>query len=205
MGYYIRVLGTQNPDFHIDELMDALEADGLSAKFLFDPNESPDKWSMVDIHNQKDEPLAQIQRNAVIEGELGKEELDEFEELIQDFKPMTAANWIGNYFKNVKVIYAVQMLNAAFENTNYEIINSIRTKIWNSTKGILQADNEGFTNEDGDHILWQFSDEVEGPWNCAVLNQNGEWEKFTMELSNMEQRKDFQNGVVPKDAFRRSN
>ena len=39
MGYYIRVLGSQDPDIQVDELNAALTGDGLKAKIEFDPNE----------------------------------------------------------------------------------------------------------------------------------------------------------------------
>ncbi|MFT3750052.1 MAG: hypothetical protein QM768_17175 [Agriterribacter sp.] len=202
MGYYIRVLGSQDPDIHIDELIQSLATDGLTAKFEFDTAEDPCKWTMLDILNSEGEPLAQLERNPVIEGELGQEELDEFKEDIQDCKPTSAVKWLTNYFKDVKVIYAFQMLNAAFEDGNFEIISNIKTKIWNKTKGILQADNEGFSNEDGYHILWQFSDTVTGDWSCAVRNWLGKWDKFVMNLGDAAQRQEFQDGKVPKNARR---
>ncbi len=49
MGYYIRVLGTQDPDVHMDELMEGLISEGLSAKFAFDEGEEPGKWTVIDI------------------------------------------------------------------------------------------------------------------------------------------------------------
>ena len=202
MGYYIRVLGSQDPDIHIDELIDALTAEGLTAKFEFDPSEQPNKWTVVDLLNQDSEALAQIERNLVIGGELGQEELDEFREIIQDYKPTSAVKWLTGYFDNVKVIYAFQMLNAAFNNGNFEIVSCIKTKIWNKTKGILQADNEGFSNEEGYHILWQFSDNVTGEWSCAVKNWLGKWDNFVMDLGDTAQREEFQNGKVPKNAKR---
>lgn len=202
MGYYIRVLGSQDPDIHIDELIQSLAADGLIAKFEFNPTEQAVKWTMLNILNADGEPLAQLERNPVIEGELGQEELDEFKEDIQDYKPASAVKWLTNYFDKVKVIYAFQLLNAAFEDRNFEIISNIKTKIWNKTKGILQADNEGFSNEDGYHILWQFSDTVTGDWSCAVRNWLGKWDKFIMDLGDTTQRQEFQDGKVPKKAKR---
>jgi len=94
------------------------------------------------------------------------------------------------------------MLNAAFEDGNFEIVSNIKTKIWNKTNGILQADNEGFSNEDGYHILWQFSDTVTGDWSCAVRNWLGKWDKFVMDLGDKTQRQEFQDGKVPKNAKR---
>ena len=202
MPYYIRVLGSQDPDIHIDELIGALRQEGLSAKFEFDSSEQPGNWTMLDVFNKDGDALVQIERNPVIDGELGQDELNEFREIIQDYKPASAVEWLTNYFDTVKVIYAFQMLNVAFDDSNFEIISSIKTKIWNKTQGILQADNEGFSNEYGYHILWQFSDNVTGVWSCAINNSLGEWENFVMDLGDTTQRNDFQNGLVPKNAKR---
>lgn len=202
MGYYLRVLGSEDPDMHIDELIEALSVDGLSAKFAFDSSELPDKWTVLEISNLDGEPLAQLERNPVIEGELGFNELNEFKEIIQDYQPSSAVEWLTDYFQKVKVIYAFQLLNASFDDGNFQIVTSIRTKIWNKTKGILQADHEGFTNEDGFHILWQFSEDVTGEWSCAVKNASGQWNNFIMELGDKFQRQEFKNGEVPKVARR---
>ena len=202
MGYYIRVLGSQDPDIHIDELIESLAADGLTAKFEFDSTEESGIWTMLDILNLNGEPIAQLERNPVIDGKLGQEELDEFKEEIQDYKPTSAVKWLTNYFDKVKVIYAFQMLDAAFEDGNFDIVSNIKTKIWNKTNGILQADNEGFSNEDGYHILWQFSDTVTGDWSCAVRNWLGKWDRFVMDLGDTTQRLEFQDGKVPKKARR---
>ena len=202
MGYYIRVLGTQDRHIHIDELVDSLKTDGLSAQIKYKQNEHPGKWTILDIANDKGEPIVQIERNPVIEGELGKEELEEFKEEIQDCKPTSSVKWLAQYFDKVKVIYAFQLLKAAFDNDNFEIIRSLKTTIWKKTDGIIQADNEGFSNEDGYHILWQFSDSVTGEWSCAIRNSLGRWEKFTMDLADTSQRQEFQNGKVPTNATR---
>ncbi|MCX6316886.1 MAG: hypothetical protein NTW29_06330 [Bacteroidetes bacterium] len=202
MGYYIRVLGSQDPDIHIDEFIEALQEDGLTAKFAYDQREQPNQWSVLNILNNEGEALAQLERNPVVEGELAGDELDEFREIILDYKPVSAVEWLTKYFDSVKVIYAFQMLNAAFQDSNFEIISSIKNRIWNRTKGILQADHEGFSNEHGFHILWQFPDDVTGEWSCAVLNASGQWENFVMDLDDTIQRKEFQDGGIPKGARR---
>lgn len=200
MGYYIRVLGTENPDIDVDELLDSLQADGLKANFALLQGETPGKWTQLQVANEKGETIIQVERNPVTEGELGFDELEEFKEEIEDFKPASAVSWLQGFFKKVKVIYAFQLLNSAFDDNNYPIVSSIRSKIWNTTGGILQADNEGFSNEDGYHILWQFSDEVDGPWSCAVLTAFGQWQRFQMDLADEKQRADFMAGRVPAGA-----
>jgi hypothetical protein len=202
MGYYIRILGTQDPDIHLDELLENLKADGMTAKLAFAEGDTPDRWALLEVANNDGDTLAQIERNPVVDGELGQDELDEYREEMEDCKPTSAAKWLTSYFDQVKVIYAFQMLNAAFDDNNYEIINSIRTRIWNRTGGIFQADGEGFSNEEGYHILWQFSDNVSGEWSCAVLNTSGDWDKFVMDLGDKTQRKEFEEGKVPQKAKR---
>jgi len=200
MSYYIRVLGSQDPDIHIDELIDGLKQKGLTAKFELEASEQAGKWTIFHLLNQDGEALVQVERNRVADGELGQDELNEFREIIQDYKPSSAVKWLANYFGKVKVIYAFQMLNAAFADSNFEIVSNVKAKIWNKTKGILQADNEGFSNDYGYHILWQFSADVTGEWSCAVYNSAGNWDNFIMGLGDTAQRKEFQNGQILKNA-----
>lgn len=86
------------------------------------------------------------------------------------------------------------------EDENFQIVGNIKSTIWSKVGGILQADNEGFSNEDGYHILWQFSDDVSGEWNMAVKNFFGKWTNFTMDLGDLKQREEFWAGNVPKKA-----
>ncbi len=66
-----------------------------------------------------------------------------------------------------------------------------------SAPSILQADSEGFSNEGGYHILWQFNDSVEGPWWMGVL-RDGKWTHFEMDLGNQKQRESFLLGLIPE-------
>jgi hypothetical protein len=202
MGYYIRVLGTADPNIHIEELITGLNEENLTANFSLSENETADNWTIINVANTDGEDLMQIERNPVIEGELGKEELEEFRDDIKSYKPTSAVKWLDKYFDNIKVIYALQLLNASMEDKNFPIVSSIKTTIWEKTGGILQADNEGFSNEKGYHILWQFSDNVTGEWSCAVRNFLGQWNNFKMDLGDQKQREEFWEGNVPKGAIK---
>lgn len=197
MGYYTRILGTYNPNVPLEVLTKALKAEGLKAKLELLENESPKNWTVIDVMNEDDEQLFQIERNPVIAGELGQEELDEFREAIEDLKPATAVAWLQKYFDRVKVIYAFQLLESVFDDENYPILAAIKEAIKQKVNGIFQADNEGFTNEAGAQILWDFSDDVEGDWTMAVLSPEGEWIDFNMELGDRKQREAFFEGKVP--------
>ncbi len=200
MGYYIRILGTSDPNIHVDELISELTCEKLTAKFSIDQNESADNWTVILVSNENGDDLIQIERNPVIDGELGKEEIEEFKEDIKEYKPKSASKWLDKYFEKVKVIYAFQLLDLSFKEENFPVVGSIKSTIWNKIGGILQSDNEGFSNEDGYHILWQFSDDVTGEWNMAVKNLFGNWTNFTMDLGDTKQREEFLAGNIPKNA-----
>lgn len=202
MGYYIRVLGVKNLDIHLDEIIDSLKKENLSASLSILENEDASNWTVIQVTNNSGEILSQIEKNLVVEGDLGAEELEEFDEFIEDNYPKSAVNWLKNYFEEVKIIYAFQLFEPSLKDNNYTIVNFIQSFIWNRIGGILQSDGEGFTNEEGYHIIWQFDENVEGEWQMAVLNEAGVWEKFIMDLAEHEQREEFFKGKVPKGAKR---
>jgi hypothetical protein len=146
--------------------------------------------------------LCRIERNRIIDGEIGKEELNEFKEEIKHCKPNSAVKWLDKYFDKIEVIYNFQLLDASLEDENFTIVSSIKSTIWAKTGGILQADNEGFSNESGYHILWQFSDNATGEWNMAVRNLFGKWTNFKMELGDKKQREEFMKGNVPNGVIK---
>ena len=73
----------------------------------------------------------------------------------------------------------------------------MKSGIWSFAPSIIQADNEGFTNEDGFHILWQFGESVDGPWWMGVLCDD-QWRHFQMDLGNRQQRERFLQGQLPE-------
>jgi hypothetical protein len=202
MSYFIRVLGTADPDIHLDHIKDALARQGLGARLEADEDDEPAIWRVINVTNSKGQELLQIERNPVLAGRLGMAELTEFRGFIRQHQPASAVEWLQRYFDKVKVIYAFEVLTAAAADNNFEIVSAIRTAIWDRTGGILQNDNEGFTNEDGFHILWQFDDDATGDKYCAVLNADGSWQRFRMDLGDPFQRMAFLGGELPQTAVR---
>jgi hypothetical protein len=202
MSYFIRVLGTADPDVHPDHIKDALARQGLEALLDVDEDDEPAAWRVINVKNSEGLELLQIERNPVVAGRMGMAELTEFRGFIQQHQPASAVQWLQRYFDGVAVIYAFEVLNAASADNNFEIVSAIRTAIWDRTGGILQNDNEGFTNEDGFHILWQFDDDATGDKYCAVLDADGSWIRFRMDLGDPFQRMAFLGGELPQTAVR---
>src|ERR1700722_5417057 len=202
MSYFNRVLGTADPDVHPDNIKDALARQGLEAQLDVDGDDEAAAWWVINVKNSEGLELLQIERNPVVAGRLGMAELTEFRGFIQQHQPASAVQWLQRYFDGVTVIYAFEVLTAASADNNFEIVSAIRTAIWDRTGGILQNDNEGFTNEDGFHILWQFDNDAAGDKYCAVLDADGSWIKFRMDLGDPFQRMAFLGGELPQMAVR---
>jgi hypothetical protein len=98
----------------------------------------------------------------------------------------------------VKTIYAFQHLQGSETEEGSNALHGLRSALWERGDAIIQADGEGFTNEDGYHIIWQFSDSVSGPWKMGVL-QDGVWRHFSMDLGDPDHRNAFLKGTVPDD------
>ena len=202
MSYFIRVLGTADPDIHPDHIKDALARQGLEAQLDVDDDDESAAWRVINVKRPDGLELVQIERNPVVAGRLGMAELTEFRGFIRLHQPVSAVEWLQRYFDGVKVIYAFEVLNAASADNNFEIVSAIRTAIWDRAGGILQNDNEGFTNEEGFHILWQFDDDATGDKYCAVLDEHGSWIRFRMDLGDPFQRMAFLGGELPQTAVR---
>ncbi|GIK11288.1 MAG: hypothetical protein BroJett001_33540 [Chloroflexota bacterium] len=198
MGYYIRVLGEKSNPISPSQIQQWLLDEGFVNIVVIAASGDDENWQQVLVKRKRGKELFTIERNIVAANSLGFEEIQEFVDEIESAKPVSAAKWLKGYLPKVKVIYAFQILFGNGKSDDWKILHTLQGKIWKTVGGILQADNEGFSNKNGYHILWQFSDHAKGMWNMAVRNIFGGWNKFQMDLGNLEHRKAFQEGKVPK-------
>ena len=198
MGHYIRNLTPSETVPSIARIRTALSSDAPLGQLQVEAG--PDeKWTQISIVHESGEIVADIERNSSSDGDLVAEEIEEFLEEIADCEPASAAEWLADYLPNIKTIYAFQLLGGTEEEQGWEILRTVKNSILEQVGGIIQADYEGFSDEQGFQILWQFSDSVRGPWWMAVL-QDGKWIRFQMDLGNRQQRKAFLAGKVPDGA-----
>jgi hypothetical protein len=195
MAYYTRIMAPSEniPDF--GKMSDLLKADFPQASLSIEKG-TETGWDQILLSFSSGEEIALIERDRVEEGSLAMEELEEFLGEISDCSPASAVSWLNEYLREVKTIYAFQYLSGTEQENGWEILDSVKGIIWEEVGGILQADDEGFTNEDGFHILWQFPDDAAGLWWMGVL-QNNAWVHFQMDLADQEQRDAFLKGMVP--------
>lgn len=198
MGYYIRVLSTSADWIPLSELQSALAMDKLRATLSAEAGASDD-WTQLVLSHADGREIASIERSLVEDGSLGSDELAEFADEVADCKPANAAKWLLDYFPRVLCIYTFQVLSGTNHKNGWEILGTVKNRIWSFAPSIIQADGEGFTNEDGYHILWQFSDSVDGDWWMGVL-RDGQWKDFQMDLGNRKHREIFFQGQIPDGA-----
>jgi len=190
MGYYIRVLGEKLDNIPLDELRQ------VSRPAVLHPEGEGDAWEQLTLSHKAGQEIAVIEKNPVAEGQLGADELQEFIDDVPDYKPKSAATWLQHYLPSVKVIYAFRVLSGADSEDGWAPLHRLYNAVWKRAGGILQSDGEGFSDEDGYTILWQFSDSVIGIWNMGVL-KDGRWVHFQMDLGNEHHRYAFLSGRTP--------
>jgi hypothetical protein len=190
MGYYIRVLGQKIDCVSLPQLRE------VAHPAVLDADGDEDSWDQVVVKHKSGPEIASIERNPVIEGQLGADELEEFIEEVAHYMPESASAWLRQFLPTVKVIYAFQLLSGTDVKDGWTLLHRIYNAVWERAGGILQADGEGFSNEDGFTILWQFGEGVTGQWNMGIL-QDGRWLHFEMDLGNGRHREAFKNGKLP--------
>ena len=197
MAYYTRVLSKDEEFPSFEEL--ALVIREQHPEFRLSIEEgTEEEWEILLLSGLDEVEVALIERNPVWDGSISQDEIADFLEDLQDCKPNSGVRWLEDYLTEVKSIYAFQHLQGAEMVDGGNALHALRSALFERGDAIIQADNEGFTNEDGFHIVWQFSYSVSGPWNMGVL-QDGVWQHFSMDLGDPDHRAAFLKGMVPGD------
>jgi len=194
MAYFIRVLSPSPKAISASILRAALASEDLKADLAGDSEDG--SWGQLIVTYPDGKGICVIERDIVSDAGAARFEIEELVEEVNGCLPESAAEWLTTYLQSVLSIYALQVLGGAHERNGADIVACLKVAIWKSAGGVIQVDNEGFTNEDGDHILWQYDESVDGDGWMAVLD-HGRWRKFRMDLGNAEHRASFLSGAIP--------
>ena len=197
MAYYTRVLSKDEEFPPFEELAQLIRDEHPDFKLAIEEG-TEEEWETLLLAGNDEVEVALVERNLVFDGSIGQDEIADFLEDLKDCKPESGVQWLADYLAEVKTIYAFQHLQGAHTEEGGNVLHALRSALWERGDAIIQADGEGFTNEEGYHIVWQFSDSVSGPWNMGVY-QDGTWFHFTMDLGDPDHRAAFLNGEVPDD------
>ncbi|MDR3772950.1 MAG: hypothetical protein P4L26_06355 [Terracidiphilus sp.] len=197
MPYYTRVLSKDDEFPSFEELAHFIRAAHPDYRLTLESGEE-EEWESLLLSSNDEVEVAVIERNPVEIGSRGQDEIADFLEDLRDCKPESGVQWLAEYLAEVKTIYAFQHLQGAELVDGGNALHALRAHLGERGEAILQADNEGFTNEEGFHIVWQFSDSVSGPWNMGVWKDDL-WHHFKMDLGDPDHRAAFLAGEVPDD------
>jgi hypothetical protein len=197
VAYYTRVLSKVEEIPSFEELAQLIRAEHPEYRLTIEEG-SEEGWDTLLLSGIDEVEVALIERNPVMDGSAGQDEVADFIEDIQDCKPKSGVQWLENYLASVKTVYAIRHLQGSETDEGSNALHAVRSALWERGDAIIQADGEGFTNEDGYHIVWQFSDSVSGRWKMGVL-QDGVWRHFSMDLGDPDHRAAFLKGTVPDD------
>jgi hypothetical protein len=192
VSYYTRVLSKDDEFPSFEELTQSVRSEHPEFKLAIEEG-AEEEWETLLLSG-----IDEVERTPVSDGSVGQDEIADLIEDLHDCKPESGVVWLEGYLAEVKTIYAFQHLQGAETVEGGNALHALRSALWERGDAIIQADSEGFTNEDGFHIVWQFSDSVSGPWNMGVL-QDATWHHFKMDLGDPEHRAAFLSGEVPPD------
>ena len=195
MGYYMRVLTPSETCFKPTQVQEYFRTCKIKAVVEADDMQDAG-WENIVFRHPKGSEIAAVERSHVESGSIGSEEIAEFDQALAEALPTSGADWVRQYLKRVKNVYAIQVLSGSEKPGGWKSIRAFLEYVKDNHGGIVQADGEGFSNEGGWHVVWDFSDVVEGDWGMAVL-KNGKWVCFRMELGDRQHRKAFKAGNVP--------
>lgn len=191
MPYYIRLFSTKDDGRSLPAIEASLDEDCRIE--MLDADETG--WRQLLVTAFDGEEICLLERS---DAELTLAELAEFIEDLSDARPQSGARWVAGYLQRCTAIYICQFLSGArgdeYSGIPGEVLWSLKQILGT---GILHAGAEGFSNENGHHVTWEFADDVDGPWQMAILEDDACWISFEMDLGNEQHRAAFQAGKVP--------
>jgi len=197
MPYYTRVL-SKDPEFpSLDELAQFIRSAHPDYRLTLEEGTEED-WETALLVGTDEVEVAVLERNPVFDGSMGQDEISDFIEDLYGCQPESGVEWLTEFLEEVKTVYALQHLQGAETVDGSNALHALRAHLWERGDAIIQADNEGFTNEEGFHVVWQFSDSVSGPWNMGIYKDDL-WHHFKMDLGDPDHRSAFLDGEVPDD------
>ena len=197
MSYYVRLFTPSETVIPLSSLRPALREIDPMARVIVEVGDD-EQWTELFVRVGADESgdVCTVERLPVGEHG-GRTEIKESKYDISEARPESSRRWVEAYLDKCKTVYVIEMLVRDAATPAGAVFQALRNALWDQLGGIFQADPEGFTNDDGYHILWQFTYRAVGPRWMALPDGNGGWARFEMNLDDAQQRYAFLAGKVP--------
>ncbi|HSW58235.1 MAG TPA: hypothetical protein VLH15_07525 [Dehalococcoidales bacterium] len=194
MGYYVRLLSPSEQVIYFSEIQQLAETVHLTAG-------TDQDWTEIRIAGPSEVPVAILNRLPVSDG-AGRDTLVRLKSGLFGTSPVSAREWINKYLGEIKTIYAFQLLTENLTtDAEWRTLGYIQNLLKDNLGGIIQSDQEGYFNENGDYILWQMYSGAQGSVPAATLNENGQWTPFQLRLGDKTAVERFKQGQRPYKGF----
>jgi hypothetical protein len=154
--------------------------------------------SAVDGHDPADEFATIIRR--VNPAEVAKYVESFREELLTGgVRPERGSRWVADWLQGAQTWYSFTPHSSDRDDEAMDVLRAIMWSIQRDTNGLAYADLEGWSNQEGDQITWQFTERPHtGLWWFAVLDDSGAWQRCRIDLSDTRQCEEFRSGRIPR-------
>jgi hypothetical protein len=190
MGYCVRFLTSSEncvPFQDIREQVDSLK--------LVTGEEAA--WVKIEISQPDGSLIAVLERYPLSSGNLAESEMTLVKDSLQGSFPLSAREWLKNYLSGTRVVYTFRLQAENITSKGWPVLGRIQNLLKDKLDGIIQADSEGFYNEQGDYILWQMYEGATGAIPAALLDENGQWISFQLRLNDARAIERFKQGTAP--------
>lgn len=156
------------------------------------------RWTQLLVSAPRGEEICLVERADA--GRMTRE-IEWLREELADCRPRSAAAWTRNYLAASRQLYGCRYLSFGLAREFASVSSRV---MWGLQEigggGIVHAEGQGFSNEDGYQITWGFSDRARGTRQMAVLDEAGRWQSFEIDLGDARQRDGFKAGLRPVGA-----
>jgi hypothetical protein len=194
-------LATSEERVPFHEFMDLV--DGVGEAYSLTLTEGTDEeWVEISLsHREGDRPIGNLRCLPVRRGvpdDPGSAEIDLFLEQIEECEPTCNILWLRQFLPQVRTVYIWSLWSGTEVKDGWVPVRQIGDVYIDGEETAVYAELEGWSNADGNHITWEFTDDVKGgePWWFG-LYLDGRWHRFQMDLGDRERRECFRRGVVP--------
>jgi len=204
----MKYFGTRNKIISIDDIANWMQENRIDGEIESDHETEPGDWNELTLYLDNGEAVVDVHK--LVFGTPGFDEA--IEETVrglldnpQPIKPESAVRWLCLYLKKIRVIYNFKPLAALDSELGWELFDTVWTRVKREIPGIVYCQGEGFTNEEGAQITYEFAASMSGTVKAAVLTSPVDkdqldkclWSEFELDLADKEQIAAFEKGIVP--------
>lgn len=197
MSYFLRILSPVAEPISVDPVVQRLMQQQVRGVSLACSGPQSAWSSLLLRHGQDGSVIAEVERLQVRPGSPGEQELSWLIRVAEKAEPLSASAWLSSFLPSVQTIWGVNLYAGLNEPGGYPALGAVKDAIWGAVGGIQYVTDEGFTNEEGYQITWEFGPEASGTWWMALM-KDGAWARFEADLGNPVHKARFLAGQIPR-------